>query len=84
MAAQQRLKGLRALIIEETETGVRAILFTVAEIVRRYDPDFRAFHERLCNAEKPRKVVRVAVAHKLLVRSNAKAREAHMTIASAT
>ncbi len=55
--------------------GVRSILFTVAEIVRRYHPDFRDFHERLSKAGKPKKVVRVALAHKLLTRLNAKARE---------
>lgn len=55
--------------------GVRSILFVVAEIVRRHDPDFKAFHQKLCDAGKPRKVVRVAIARKLLVRLNAKARE---------
>lgn len=55
--------------------GVRSILFVVAEIVRRYDPDFKAFHRRLLDAGKPKKLVRIALAHKLLVRFNAKARE---------
>jgi transposase len=54
---------------------VRAILFTVAEIVRRYDPDFAQFHKRLTLAGKPKKVIRVALAHKLLTRLNAKARD---------
>jgi len=56
--------------------GVRSILFVVAELVRRHDPDFAAFHRRLTDAGKPPKLVRVALAHKLLVRLNAKARDA--------
>jgi transposase len=56
-------------------SSVRAILFLVAEVVRRYDPDFAAFHKRLNDAGKPKKVVRVALAHKLIVRLNAKARD---------
>jgi transposase len=55
--------------------GVRSILYVVADLVRRYDPDFRDFHRRLKAAGKPLKVVRVALAHKLLVRLNAKARD---------
>lgn len=55
---------------------IRAILFVVAEIVRRHDPDFADFHRRLNNAGKPKKVIRVAIARKLLVRLNAKARHA--------
>jgi transposase len=53
---------------------VRAILFVVAGVVRRYDADFAAFHQRLTAAGKPKKVIRIALAHKLLVRLNAKAR----------
>lgn len=54
---------------------VRAILFVVASVVRRHDPDFAAFDKRLTTAGKPKKVIRVALAHKLLVRLNAKARQ---------
>jgi transposase len=54
---------------------VREILFVVASVVRRYDMDFAAFHQRLSAAGKPKKVIRIALAHKLLVRLNAKARE---------
>jgi transposase len=54
---------------------VRAILFVVAGVVRRYDADFAAFHQRLTAAGKPKKVIRIALAHKLLVRLNAKARQ---------
>jgi transposase len=63
---------------------VRAILFVVAEIVRRHDPDFAAFHKRLSDAGKPKKVVRIALAHKLLVRLNAKAHDARAKLAAAT
>lgn len=63
---------------------VRSILFVVAEIVRRYDADFTAFHNRLSAAGKPKKVIRIALAHKLLVRLNAKARGARKILANAT
>ena len=55
--------------------SVREILFIVASVVGRCEPDFIAFRERLANAGKPPKVIRIALAHKLLVRLNAKARE---------
>jgi transposase len=54
--------------------AVREILFIVASVVARYEPDFIAFQQRLRAAGKPPKVVRIALAHKLLVRLNAKAR----------
>jgi len=54
---------------------VRDILFLVAGVVRLYHPDFAAFHARLSAAGKPKKVIRIALAHKLLVRLNAKARQ---------
>lgn len=54
---------------------VRDLLFVVAEIVRRHDPDFADCHKRLSEAGKPKKVIRIALARKLLVRLNAKARE---------
>jgi transposase len=63
--------------------GVRSALFVVAEIVRRHEPDFAAFHARLVRVGKPRMVVRVAVAHKLLTRLNAKARDARRELARA-
>jgi transposase len=56
-------------------TNVRAILFVVASVVRRYYADFAAFDRRLRSAGKPKKIIRVALAHKLLVRLNAKARQ---------
>lgn len=61
--------------------GVRSILFVVAEIVRRHDADFADFHKRLSDAGKPKKVIRIALAHKLLLRLNAKARDVRAKIA---
>jgi transposase len=55
--------------------NLRSILFVVAEVVRRHNPDFRAFADRLKAAGKPPKVIRIALAHKLLIRLNAKARD---------
>ena len=66
-------QGLRT--IRGGRRNVRAILFVVAGVVRRHDPDFAAFHQRLSAAGKPKKVIRIALAHKLLVRLNAKARQ---------
>ncbi len=63
---------------------VRAILFVVAGVVRRYDADFAAFHQRLTAAGKPKKVIRIALAHKLLVRLNAKARQVRNEFAALT
>lgn len=54
---------------------LRAVLFVVAGVVARHNPDFAAFQQRLSAAGKPKKVIRVALAHKLLVRLNAKARD---------
>lgn len=62
---------------------VRSVLVVVAAVVARYDPDFIAFRQRLLDAGKPKMAVRVAIAHKLLVRLNAKARDARKAIASA-
>lgn len=60
--------------------SVRDILFIVASVVGRYEPDFMAFQQRLRSAGKPPKVVRIALAHKLLVRLNAKAREVRQSM----
>jgi transposase len=62
-------------IVRGGRAAVREILFIVASVVGRHEPDFIAFRERLRAAGKPPKVVRIALAHKLLVRLNAKARE---------
>ena len=61
----------------------RALLFTIAEIVRRYVPDFADFHQKLSQAGKAKKVIRVALARKLLVRLNAKARDVRRQLALA-
>ncbi len=65
-------------------SSVREILFVVASVAGRYEPDFIAFRERLAAAGKPPKVVRIALAHKLLVRLNAKAREARFNLHTTT
>jgi len=71
---KRRIRGGRA--------PVREILFVVASVAGRYEPDFVAFHKRLSAAGKPAKVVRIALAHKLLVRLNAKAREVRSRLAA--
>jgi transposase len=76
-----KLNGKRP--VRGGRSGIRSILFVVAELVRRHDPDFAAFHRRLTLAGKPKKVIRVALAHKLLVRLNAKARDVRREIAAA-
>ena len=64
--------------------NVRAILYVVAGVVRRHDADFAAFHQRLSAAGKPKKVIRIALAHKLLVRLNAKAHQVRNEFAALT
>jgi transposase len=63
--------------------SIRSILFVVADLVRRYDPGFAAFHRKLTAAGKPRKVIRIAIARKLLVRLNAKARDVRANLTPA-
>lgn len=62
-------------VVRGGRRAVRDILFVVADLVRRYNPDFADFHRRLTEAGKPKKVIRIALARKLLVRLNAKARD---------
>jgi transposase len=76
-----KFKGKRS--VRGGRSDVRSTLFMVAEIVRRYDDDFARFKERLEKAGKPKKVIRVALAHKFLTRLNAKAREARAALAMA-
>lgn len=64
--------------------SVRSILFLVARIAAKYDKSLAAFRDRLLAAGKPKMVVRIALAHKLLVRLNAKARDARAQYANAT
>ena len=73
-------QGKRA--VRGGRAAVREILFIVAGVVGRYEPDFIAFQQRLSAAGKPRKVIRIALAHKLLVRLNAKAREVRRQLAT--
>lgn len=73
------IKGKRK--VRGGRNGVRSILFVVAECVRRHEPDFAAFHKRLSEAGKAKKAIRIALAHKLLVRLNAKARDVRKKMA---
>ena len=63
--------------------SVRTILFLVADIARKFDPSLADFRQRLLDQGKPKMVVRIALARKLLVRLNAKARETRVQIAHA-
>ena len=73
--AQDSGKSQGKRVVRGGRSNVRTILYVVADIVRRYNADFAAFAERLRAAGKPKRVIRIALAHKLLVRLNAKARE---------
>jgi transposase len=64
--------------------GPRSILFLVARIVAKYDPHLAAFQQRLQAAGKEKMVIRIALARKLLVILNAKARDARNEFANAT
>jgi transposase len=64
--------------------GVRSILFLVAATAARYDKSLADFRARLVAAGKEKMVIRVALARKLLVRLNAKARDARAAYANAT
>jgi transposase len=62
--------------------SVRSILFLVADVARKYDDDLAAFRNKLLAQGKEKMVVRIALAHKLLVRLNAKARDTRAAIAA--
>ena len=64
--------------------GPRGVLFLVASIVAKYDPHLAAFKQRLQAAGKEKMVIRIALARKLLVILNAKARDARNEFANAT
>jgi transposase len=64
--------------------GPRNILFLIGRLVAKYDPHMAAFHRRLQVAGKQKMVVRIALARKLLVILNAKARDARIEFANAT
>ncbi len=75
-AGRRHIRGGRA--------GIRSILFLIAGIARRFDASLADFHRRLTEAGKAKMVVRIALARKLLVRLNARAREARERYALAT
>ena len=56
----------------------------VARIAAHYDKSLADFHDRLIAAGKGKMVIRIALARKLLVRLNAKARDARAAYANAT
>jgi len=65
-------------------SGPRSILFLVAKIAARYDSHMASFLQRLQSAGKPKMVIRIALARKLLVILNAKARDARQEFKNAT
>lgn len=71
-------KGRRS--VRGGRPGVRGLLYVIAGLVARHEPDYAAFREKLLAAGKPKKVVRIAIARKLLVRLNAKARDVRMAL----
>jgi transposase len=75
-------KGKRS--VRGGRSAVRSILFTIAECVRRHNDDFKDFHQRLSVGDRKKKAVRVALARKLLVRLNSKARDIRLEMANAT
>lgn len=74
-AGRRRVRGGR--------TAIRGLLYVVAGVVARHEPDYVAFRQKLLDAGKPRKVVRIALARKLLVRLNAQARDARAALSMA-
>jgi transposase len=75
-------KGKRS--IRGGRASVRSILFLVARTAAKYDKSLADFRDRLLAAGKHKMAVRIALAHKLLVRLNAKARDARAQYANAT
>ena len=75
-------KGKRS--IRGGRASVRSILFLVARTAAKYDKTLAEFRDRLLAAGKEKMVVRIALARKLLVRLNAKARDARAQHANAT
>lgn len=68
-----KLKGRRR--IRGGRASIRSILYVVADLVRRHNPHFADFHRRLSKEAKAKKAIRIAIARKLLVQLNAKARD---------
>lgn len=65
-------------------SGPRGILFLVAAIAARYDPHLAAFQQRLQLKGKAKMTIRIALARKLLVILNAKARDTRREFEIAT
>jgi transposase len=62
--------------------GIRSLLVLVADIARKYDPSLADFRQRLLDKGLSKMQVRVALARKLLVRLNAKARETRAALSA--
>lgn len=69
--ATQKRRGL-----EPGRVAAKVILFYPAQTAMRFDPEIKAFAQRLRDRGKPGKVVMVAVMRKMLVRLNAAVRDA--------
>jgi len=69
--------------IKGGRSSPRSILYLVAAIAARYDDNLGKFQQRLQAAGKAKMVIRIALARKLLVILNAKARDARKAIADA-
>lgn len=63
--------------------NIRSLLVLIADIVRKFDPSLADFRQRLLAKGMSKMQVRVALARKLLVRLNAKARETRAAFAAA-
>lgn len=55
--------------------SVRNILYLIAGHLAKFEPDFADFKSRLQQKGKAKMQIRIAIAHKLIVRLNAKARD---------
>lgn len=64
--------------------GLRSILFLVADIARRFDQSLTDFRQRLLDRGLSKTEVRIALARKLLVRLNAKARDTRAALTPQT
>lgn len=62
--------------------GIRSILVLIADLASRFDPDLAAFKQRLLDKGLSKMQVRVALARKLLVRLNAKARDTRAALSA--
>lgn len=72
---QQSGSCQRKAHIRGGRSSVRQALFMPALVALRYNPDLKAFYDRLSEAGKPKKVAITAVMRKLLVIANALLRE---------